>query len=58
MKNLLNEIDLCLKEKSSQENLFVNKIIVNKDKEFKNQIPYIPTEKWIKQLGNRLQANF
>ena len=40
-----------------EENLFVKNIIVNKDKRKKQYLPFIATEKWIDQLGNRLQIN-
>ena len=49
----LNELD----KKESEDNLFVNKIIVNKDKGQKQIFPFIATERWINQLGNRLQIN-
>ena len=41
-----------------EENLFVDKIIVNKNTDIKSQLPFIATEKWISQLGNRLQSNY
>ena len=40
-----------------EDNLFVKNIIVNKDKIKKEVIPFIATERWINQLGNRLQLN-
>ena len=49
----MNELD----KKESEDNLFVNKIIVNKDKYEKQVFPFIATERWINQLGNRLQIN-
>ena len=49
--NELNNIDRV------EDNLFVKNIIVNKDKRKKQFLPYISTEKWINQLGNRLQIN-
>ncbi len=52
--NRNNELD---KKEKVDENLFVNNIIVNKDKIKKQFLPYIATEKWIDQLGNRLQIN-
>ena len=45
------------KKEKVEENLFVKNIIVNKDKRKKQYIPFIATEKWIDQLGNRLQVN-
>ena len=41
-----------------EDNLFVKNIIVNKDKIKKQVPPFIATEKWIDQLGNRLQINY
>ena len=49
----MNELD----KKKPEDNLFVNKIIVNKDKYEKQVFPFIATERWINQLGNRLQIN-
>ena len=40
-----------------EDNLFVKNIIVNKDKIKKQVLPFIATEKWIDQLGNRLKIN-
>ena len=57
MNMLINQIDeLQIKEKV-EDNLFVKNIIVNKDKGKKQVIPYIPTDKWLDQLGCRLQIN-
>ncbi|MGY9027929.1 MAG: hypothetical protein ACKVIT_08750 [Candidatus Puniceispirillales bacterium] len=46
-------------EKSHNDNMYVNNIIVKKNDPTKNKdklFPYIPTEKWVKQLGERLIA--
>ena len=43
------------KQEKVEDNLFVKNIIVNKDKRKKQVLPYIATERWIDQLGNRLQ---
>ena len=48
---------LDLKQEKVEDNLFVKNIIVNKDKRKKQILPYIATERWIDQLGNRLQIN-
>ena len=40
-----------------EDNLFVKNIIVNKDKIKKKVLPFIATERWINQLGKRLQLN-
>jgi len=58
MNELLNDIDLKNKENRFEENLFVDKIIVNKNRNSKVELPYIATEKWISQLGSRLQTNY
>ena len=47
----INEIDSTNKV---EENLYVKNIIVNKDKAYNKTVPYIATEKWIRQLGPRL----
>ena len=58
MKELLNDIGLKTKENKFEENLFVDKIIVNKNRNSKVELPYIATEKWISQLGSRLETNY
>ena len=58
MSKLLNNITSQIKENSVEENLFVKNIIVNKEKRKLEFLPYIPTEKWVKQLGSRLEPNF
>ena len=58
MNVLLNDVSLKTKEDKLEENLFVNKIIVNKNKNSKIELPYIATEKWISQLGSRLETNY
>ena len=50
----MNELD---KKEKVEDNLFVKNIIVNKDKRKKAVIPFVATERWIDQLGNRLQIN-
>ena len=50
----MNELD---KKEKVEENLFVKNIIVNKDKRKKTVLPFVATERWIDQLGNRLQIN-
>ena len=50
----MNELD---KKEKAEENLFVKNIIVNKDKKKRQFLPFIATEKWISQLGNRLKIN-
>ena len=54
---LLDQINYLHKKEKVEDNLFVKNIIVNKDKRKKQLLPYIATEKWISQLGDRLQTN-
>ena len=58
MPKLLNNITSQIKENSIEENLFVKNIIVNKNKIDNTDSIYIPTEKWVMQLGKRLELNF
>lgn len=58
MSKLLNNITSQIKENSVEENLFVKNIIVNKNKIDNTASIYIPTEKWVMQLGKRLELNF
>ena len=58
MSKLLNNITSQIKENSVEENLFVKNIIVNKNKIDNTDSVYIPTEKWVMQLGKRLELNF
>ena len=57
MNMLLNQINDLKKKEKVEDNLFVENIIVNKDKRKKQVLPFIATEKWINQLGDRLQIN-
>ena len=57
MNELFNEISLKTKENKLEENLFVDKIIVNKNGNSKIELPYIATERWVSQLGSRLETN-
>ena len=58
MNELFNEISFKTKQNKFEENLFVDKIIVNKNRDSKVELPYIATEKWIGQLGSRLETNY
>ena len=58
MSKLLSNITSQIKENSVEENLFVKNIIVNKNKINNTDSIYIPTEKWVMQLGKRLELNF
>ena len=56
--NKITSIDKDVRDSNFEENLFVKNIIVNKEKRKLETLPYIPTEKWVKQLGSRLESNF
>ena len=58
MKTLLDQMTEQSKKEKIEDNLFVKNIIVNKDIRNKKVLPYIATERWINQLGERLQVNF
>ena len=58
MSKSLNNITSQIKENSVEENLFVKNIIVNKNKIDNTDSIYIPTQKWVMQLGKRLELNF
>ena len=57
MNILLDQIDELNKKEKIEDNLFVKNIIVNKDKKKKQFLPFIATQKWVDQLGNRLKMN-
>jgi hypothetical protein len=58
MDKLLNNILAKENENNIEENLFVKNIIVNKDKNKVAILPYIATERWLEQLGNRLETSY
>ena len=58
MNELFKEENFKTTENRLEENLFVDKIIVNNKRDIKHQLPFIATEKWINQLGNRLQSSY
>ena len=58
MKLLIDQMNEQSKKEKVEDNLFVKNIIVNKDIRNKQVLPYIATERWLNQLGNRLQVNF
>ena len=58
MKLLVDQMNEQSKKEKVEDNLFVKNIIVNKDIRNKKVLPYIATERWINQLGDRLQVNF
>ena len=57
MKMLVDQMNELYSKQIVEDSLFVKNIIVNKDKFKKEVLPFIATERWIKQLGNRLQLN-
>ncbi len=57
MHMLVDQMSKLHNKEKVEDNLFVNNIIVNKDKRKKQYLPFIYTEKWVEQLGNRLQIN-
>tara|TARA_Y100001970_G_C13962688_1_gene713979 strand:+ start:689 stop:862 length:174 start_codon:yes stop_codon:yes gene_type:complete len=57
MDALLKQTNELNQNNKVEDNLFVKNIIVNKDKSKTNTIPFIATERWIGQLGNRLLIN-
>ena len=58
MDNLFYNIPERINENKFEENLFVKNIIVNKDKNMVPILPYISTERWLGQLGSRLDTNY
>ena len=52
---MVDQINEFNKKNKVEDNLFVKNIIVNKDKSKKQVLPFVATEKWIGQLGNRLK---
>ena len=57
MNMLVDQMSKLLDKEKVEDNLYVKNIIVNKNKGEKQFFPFIATEKWIDQLGNRLQTN-
>ena len=57
MDKLLKNIVAKENENDIEENLFVKNIIVNKDKNKVPILPYIATERWLEQLGARLDTS-
>ena len=54
---LVDQMSEMYNKQKVEDNLFVKNIIVNKDKINKQVLPFIATERWIDQLGSRLQIN-
>ena len=57
MNILVDQMNEFNKKNKVEDNLFVKNIIVNKDKGKKLVLPFVATEKWIGQLGNKLEVN-
>ena len=57
MDSIFLNIPERISENKFEENLFVKNIIVNKDKGKVPTLSYVATEKWLEQLGNRLETN-
>ena len=57
MNALVDQMNEFNKNNKVEDSLFVKNIIVNKDKSKKQVLPFVATEKWIGQLGNRLEIN-
>lgn len=57
MDKIFYNIPERISENKFEENLFVKNIIVNKDKAKVPILSYVATEKWLEQLGNRLETN-
>ena len=57
MDKLLKNIVAKENENNIEENLFVKNIIVNKYKNKAPILPYIATERWLEQLGARLETS-
>ena len=57
MDKLLKNIVAKENENNIEDNLFVKNIIVNKDKNRVPILPYIATERWLEQLGARLETS-
>ena len=52
---LVDQMSEFYNKQKVEDNLFVKNIIVNKDKIKRQFLPFIATERWIDQLGNRLK---
>ena len=57
MVSIFNKIDDIDINKKGEDNLFVKNIFVNKEKNQKKVVPFIATDKWVRQLGERLSIN-
>ena len=54
MNSILNKIDDIDINKKVEDNLFVKNIFVNKEKNEKKVVPFVATDRWVRQLGKRL----
>ena len=53
-KNIVNTEN----DNKLEENLFVKNIIINKDEVKTPSLPYVATQRWLDQLGNRLEISY
>ena len=58
MQSILNNIVPKENDNKFEENLFVKNIIVNKNKGNVQILPYIATDRWLEQLGDRLETSY
>ncbi len=58
MDKIFNNLEAKDIDNKFEENLFVKNIIVNKDKNRVPKLPYISTERWLGQLGGRLDTSY
>ena len=57
MNMIFDETEKLNNKDIFEDNLFVKNIIVNKNKNKKSDLPYIATQRWLNQLGERLETN-
>ena len=57
MNMIFDQTDKLNNKDIFEDNLFVKNIIVNKNKNKKSDLPYIATQRWLNQLGERLETN-
>tara|TARA_B100001063_G_scaffold223366_1_gene230560 strand:- start:427 stop:603 length:177 start_codon:yes stop_codon:yes gene_type:complete len=58
MDKVFNNITANDIEDKFEENLFVKNISVDKNEDRIPILPYIATERWLAQLGNRLEISY
>ena len=55
---LFEKINEFNAKEKTEDNLFVKNVIINRGHNNKIKIPYIATERWINQLGKRLETKY